>query len=142
MATNFYVNKLLTEEQLLRLGSLPKECATREEFMEKVDALLDYQYDYKTEDSNHHMHLGRRENGGGFVFCGTLEDHIDIRNDFKEHLREFLDGWQIVGADNTLWNFDSFWKMATEKPEKPIGLEPDRKIINGHVFAMWKSYWQ
>lgn len=141
MATNFYAYKRISPEQQLELMLQTKKAETYDDLMTRIHKILDYEEDYSSQDSNYEIHLGRRSSHNFFVFARKLEDYIDIRNNLKENLKQFLgDNWIIMDEDGIQYEFNRFWMEAAKKI-KPRYLTEYEEIINGHVFTTYKSYW-
>lgn len=141
MATNFYAHRRITSNQQMELSFFVKHCTTYDELTDVMRQVLNYEYDYKTEDSNYKIHLGRQSSYGFFVFAGSLGNYIDIRNNLKKHLERYLYDWEIVDEDGVVYDFGDFWKKASKKI-KPRYVTSDETVIDGHVFTVSKGYWQ
>lgn len=141
MATNFYAHRRITANQQLEISFFVKHCTTHDELTDAIRQVLDYKYDYKTEDSNYKIHLGRQSSHGFFVFAGSLENYIDIRNNLKKNLERYLYDWEIADEDGVVYDFGAFWKRVSKKI-KPRYITSNETVIDGHVFTVSKSYWQ
>lgn len=141
MAVNFYAYKIISPAQQLELMLQTKKAETYDDLMTRIHKILNYEEDYSSQDSNYEIHLGRMSSHNFFVFARKLEDYIDIRNNLKENLKQFLgDDWIIMDEDGIRYEFNCFWSEATKKI-KPRYLTEYEEIINGHVFTTYKSYW-
>lgn len=111
MSTNFYLQKILTEEEMNTAASAVRHCPHYySSVIEAIDGALGFEEVGACGDTTHRIHLGKRVEDR-FIFARSLEDHMKIQDHFLDNLSTFMGfSWVIFDESGNLAysSFDSF----------------------------------
>ena len=101
MGTNFYMKRILTEDDIQKIGEL------------STQRLFDELQNYVTE-MNEEIHIGKRSGGWKFLFNHQDGKYFDPRH--QESLKAWLDDphYKIVDEYGEEYTFENFWQITRD----------------------------
>ena len=142
MSTNYYLQKILTEEEREKIAEAAKRCRLHSDLIREIDAITGNETIGNCGDTTQRIHVGKRVEDR-FIFAKSLEDHMDIRHGFITNLLLFARHKYVVLDEQGDIAYDGIPSFLTEEVKGTEGRYDARYeelIDDKYCFTKFKTW--
>lgn len=143
MSTNYYLQKILTEEEREKIAEAAKRCRLHSDLIREIDEITGNESIGNCGDTTQRIHIGKRV-AGRFIFAKSLEDHMDIRHDFIGNLTQFARHKYVVLDEYGDIAYDDIPSFLTDEVKGTEGRYDAmyEELIGDYCFTQYKTWFR